>query len=138
MGIDKVIDSLKDMWQWLLKVKDSIFNFPSNVTTEIKGLLDIGKSKFNDAFNNDSGKLGQGNVKHLVMPKYKPEEISKVSNNAKLSNVTQKNSFNMSITVPAGTTTEQSKEILTLVRAEIEKNNAFQTEKTLAAIGASY
>ena len=141
MGIDKVIDSLKDMWQWLVKVKDGIFNFPSNVTTEIKGLLDIGKNKFNDVFNNDSGKLGQGNVKHLAMPKYTPEEVSKVSNsnvtnNARSSNITQKNSFNMNITVPTGTTKEQSKEILTLVRAEIEKKQAFQTEKTLAAIGS--
>lgn len=141
MGIDKVIDSLKDMWQWLVKVKDSIFNFPSNVTTEIKGLLDIGKNKFNDVFNNDSGKLGQGNVKHYALPKYEPEEVSKVlnsniTNNARSANITQKNSFNMNITVPTGTTKEQSKEILTLVRAEIEKNQAFQTEKTLAAIGS--
>ena len=42
----------------------------------------------------------------------------------------------MNITVPAGTTQVQSKEILTLVMAEIEKNRAYETEKTLAAIGS--
>jgi hypothetical protein len=129
------------MWQWLLKVKEGVFNFPSNITTEIKGLLDSGASKFNDVFNNDIGKLGQGNVAHYALPQYKPEEISRVSNsnvtnNARSANITQKNSFNMNINVPTGTTQEQSKEILTLVRAEIEKNRAYETEKTLAAIGS--
>jgi hypothetical protein len=141
IGLDAIVDSLKDMWQWLLKVKDGIFNFPSNVTTEIKGLLDIGKNKFNETFNNDLGKLGQGNVKHYALPKYEPEIVDKVlnsnvTNNARSANITQKNSFNMNITVPAGTTQVQSKEILTLVRAEIEKNRAYETEKTLAAIGS--
>lgn len=141
IGLDAIVDSLKDMWQWLLKVKDGIFNFPSNVSTEIKGLLDIGKNKFNETFNNDLGKLGQGNVKHYALPKYEPEIVGKVlnsnvTNNARSANITQKNSFNMNITVPAGTTQGQSKEILTLVRAEIEKNRAYETEKTLAAIGS--
>jgi hypothetical protein len=141
MGIDAIVDSLKDMWQWLVKVKDGIFNFPSHVTTEIKGMLDIGKNKFNEMFNNDKGKLGQGNVKHFALPKYEPAEVSRVlnsniTNNARSANITQKNSFNMNITVPTGTTQGQSKEILTLVRAEIEKNRAYETEKTLAAIGS--
>ena len=140
-SIDNVVQSLRDMWQWLLKVKEGVFNFPSNITTEIKGLLDSGASKFNDVFNNDFGKLGQGNVAHYGLPQYKPEEISRVSNsnvtnNAGSANITQKNSFNMNINVPTGTTQEQSKEILTLVRAEIEKNRAYETEKTLAAIGS--
>ena len=140
-SIDNVVQSLRDMWQWLLKVKEGVFNFPSNITTEIKGLLDSGASKFNDVFNNDLGKLGQGNVAHYALPQYKPEEISRVSNsnvtnNARSANITQKNSFNMNINVPTGTTQEQSKEILTLVRAEIEKNRAYETEKTLAAIGS--
>jgi hypothetical protein len=140
-SIDNVVQSLRDMWQWLLKVKEGVFNFPSNITTEIKGLLDSGASKFNDVFNNDLGKLGQGNVAHYALPQYKPEEVGRVFNsnvtsNTKGANITQKNSFNMNITVPAGTTQEQSKEILTLVRAEIEKNRAYETEKTLAAIGS--
>lgn len=140
-SIDNVVQSLRDMWQWLLKVGDGIFNFPSNITTEIKGLLDSGASKFNDVFNNDLGKLGQGNIKNYALPKYEPEEVGRVFNsnvtsNTKGANITQKNSFNMNIAVPAGTTQEQSKEILTLVRAEIEKNRAYETEKTLAAIGS--
>lgn len=140
-SIDNVVQSLRDMWQWLLKVKEGVFNFPSNITTEIKGLLDSGASKFNDVFNNDLGKLGQGNVKQYALPKYEPELLSRVlnsnvTNNARSANITQKNSFNMNIAVPTGTTQEQSKEILTLVRAEIEKNRAYETEKTLAAIGS--
>ncbi len=140
-SIDNVVQSLGDMWQWLLKVGDGILNFPSNITTEIKGLLDSGASKFNDVFNNDLGKLGQGNVKQYALPKYEPELLSRVlnsnvTNNARSANITQKNSFNMNIAVPTGTTQEQSKEILTLVRAEIEKNRAYETEKTLAAIGS--
>jgi hypothetical protein len=140
-SIDNVVQSLRDMWQWLLKVKEGVFNFPSNITTEIKGLLDSGASKFNDVFNNDLGKLGQGNIKNYVLPKYEPEEVGRVFNsnvtsNTKGANITQKNSFNMNIAVPAGTTQEQSKEILTLVRTEIEKNRAYETEKTLAAIGS--
>ena len=140
-SIDNVVQSLRDMWQWLLKVKEGVFNFPSNITTEIKGLLDSGASKFNDVFNNDFGKLGQGNVKQYALPKYEPEEVGRVFNsnvtrNIKGANITQKNSFNMNIAVPTGTTQEQSKEILTLVRAEIEKNRAYETEKTLAAIGS--
>ena len=140
-SIDNVVQSLRNMWQWLLKVGDGIFNFPSNITTEIKGLLDSGASKFNDVFNNDLGKLGQGNVKQYALPKYEPELLSRVlnsnvTNNAKSANITQKNSFNMNIAVPTGTTQEQSKEILTLVRAEIEKNRAYETEKTLATIGS--
>ena len=140
-SIDNVVQSLRDMWQWLLKVKEGVFNFPSNITTEIKGLLDSGASKFNDVFNNDLGKLGQGNVKQYALPKYEPELLSRVlnsnvTNNAGPANITQKNSFNMNIAVPAGTRQEQSKEILTLVRAEIEKNRAYETEKTLATIGS--
>jgi|GEM_PF-2910915 len=138
-ALDAIVDSLKDMWQWLLKVKDGIFNFPSNITTEIKGLLDIGKNKFNDVFNNDLGKLGQGNVKQYVMPKYEPEEVSKVlksdvTNNARVANVTHKNSFNMNIAVPAGTSEEQAVNIEKIVKNQIEKHQAFQNEKTLAAI----
>lgn len=140
-SIDKVVQSLRDMWQWLVKVKDGIFNFPSNVTTEIKGLLDIGKNKYNDVFNNDLGKLGQGNVKHYALPKYEPEIMGKVlnsnvTNNARSANVTQKNSFNMNITVPVGTSQEQAITLTKIVKSEIEKHQAFQTEKTLAAIGS--
>ena len=136
--IDHVVQSLRDMWQWLLKIKDGILDFPSNITTEIKGLIDIGKNKFNDVFNNDSGKLGQGNLKHLALPKYEPELLSNssITNNARSANVTQKTSFNMTINVPVGTTQEQAKEFAKIAQSQIEKHQAFQTEKTLAAIGS--
>jgi hypothetical protein len=53
-------------------------------------------------------------------------------------NITQKNSFNMNITVPVGTSAEQAKVITNLVKAELEKHQEFETEKTLTAIGAYY
>lgn len=139
MGIDKVIDSLKDMWQWLEKIglTDITLNPISIATNNVKKLLDVGIN----SFNNDSGKLGQGNVKHLAIPRYTPEEVSKVSNssitnNARSANVTNKNSFYTNITVPAGTSEEQAISIEKIVKSQIEKHQSFQDQKTLAGIGS--
>lgn len=141
MGINAIVDSLKSMWEWLIKVKDGILNFPSNVTTKISGLIDVGKNKFNNLFSSDNGKLGEGNVKRYSIPKYEPEEVKKVfassvTNNAREANVTNKNTFSMNITVPSGTEEKQAIYIGKVVKDELEKYNVFQTEQTLASIGS--
>jgi hypothetical protein len=143
-GIDGIVNSLKDMWKWIIKAKDGVMNFPSNVTTQIKGSLNIQTAK------NSEG--GQHMVKHdaMVNPirnympmntinpyKYTPESAkSSVINNAKSATMAQQNTFNMTINVPVGTSQEQAKEFAKIARAQIEKHQTFQMEKMQAAIGS--
>jgi len=101
----------------------------------IKVGFEKGVNKLSNHFNNDSGKLGQGNIKHLAMPKYTPEEVTRVpnssiTNNARSANVNQNFSFNIS--VPVGTSQEQAISITKIVQSQLEKYQ----EQTIAGIGS--
>ncbi len=131
MGIDKVIDSLRFLLPYLDQVKS--FNLLNPFSHLLEATKFVGKKA--------EVMFGQGNAKQLEMPKYTANDLKESSSivnnhNKTNSNVTQKNSFNMNITVPVGTSQEQAKQTAMLIKAEIEKHQAFQNEKTLNAIGA--
>lgn len=145
--INTVTEALKNMWEWLIKVKDGLLSLPSKtwklgveLKDNIKDFFDIDKRI--KSMDLPAGYIPSG-AKVFSMPSYSPEELATSpsimhSTNQKNNhnNITQKNSFNMNITVPVGTSQEQAKVITDLVKAELEKHQEFETEKTLAAIGA--
>jgi hypothetical protein len=145
--INTVTEALKNMWEWLIKVKDGLLSLPSKtlklgveLKDNIKDFFDIEKRIKN--MDLPAGYIPKS-AKVFSMPSYSPEELASSSSimhstNQKTNNnnITQKNSFNMNITVPVGTSAEQAKVITDLVKAELEKHQEFETEKTLAAIGA--
>ena len=139
--INALIDGFKEMWQWVIKVKDGILNFPSNVTTEIKGLYKSGVEKLNNTFNNDKDKLGQGNIKHLPAPRYNVDDMNKniqsnVINKNLSANIQNKNSVNMVVNLPVGTSAEQGKQMANIAKKEIEKYDRYNAEKAFSAISA--
>jgi hypothetical protein len=147
--INEVVEALKFMWKWIIKAKDGLLSLPSKtwklgveLKDDIKDFFDIEKRIKN--MEGPSGYIPSG-AKVFSMPSYSPEELATSSSimhstNQKTNNnnITQKNSFNMNITVPVGTSAEQAKVITNLVKAELEKHQEFETEKTLTAIGAYY
>jgi len=147
--INEVVEALKFMWEWIIKAKDGLLSLPNKtwklgveLKDNIKDFFDIEKRIKNMDLPAGYTPLG---AKVFSMPSYSPEELATSpsimhSTNLKKhhNNITQKNSFNMNITVPVGTSAEQAKVITDLVKAELEKHQEFETEKTLAAIGAYY
>ena len=147
--INEVVEALKFMWEWIIKAKDGLLSLPNKtwklgveLKDNIKDFFDIEKRIKNMDLPAGYTPLG---AKVFSMPSYSPEELATSpsimhSTNQKNNhnNITQKNSFNMNITVPVGTSQEQAKVITDLVKAELEKHQEFETEKTLAAIGAYY
>jgi hypothetical protein len=145
--INTVVEALKNMWEWIIKAKDGLLSLPSKtwklgveLKDDIKDFFDIDKRIKN--MDSPSGYIPSG-VKVFSMPSYSPEELavssnraSNINNKTNNNNITQKNSFNMNITVPVGTSQEQARGITDLVKAELEKHQEFETEKTLVAIGA--
>ena len=137
-NISNLIDAFKELdaikiSKSLAKMLNPFSTFTDNEV--IKVGFEKGVGKLSKHFNNDSGKLGQGNVQHLAMPKYTPEEVSRapnsrITNNARSANVNQNFSFNIS--VPPGTSQEQAISITKIVKSEIEKYQ----EQTLAGIGS--
>jgi hypothetical protein len=145
--INEVVEALKFMWEWIIKAKDGLLSLPNKtwklgveLKDNIKDFFDIEKRIKNMDLPAGHPPLG---AKVFSMPSYSPEELATSpsimhSTNLKKhhNNITQKNSFNMNITVPVGTSAEQAKVITDLVKRELEKHQEFETEKTLAAIGA--
>ena len=143
-NISNLIDAFKELDA--IKISKTLAKMinPFSMLTDnevVKTGFTKGVNKLFNSPKNDLGKLGQGNVKHLEMPKYTANDLKESSSivnnhNKTNSNVTQKYSFNMNITVPVGTSQEQAKHIGMLMKAEIEKYDAFKIEKTINAIGA--
>lgn len=145
--INEVVEALKFMWEWIIKAKDGLLSLPNKtwklgveLKDDIKDFFDIDKRIKN--MDLPAGYIPKS-AKVFSMPSYSPEELATSpsimhSTNQKNNhnNITQKNSFNMNITVPVGTSQEQAKVITDLVKRELEKHQEFETEKTLAAIGA--
>lgn len=145
--INEVVEALKFMWEWIIKAKDGLLSLPSKtlklgveLKDNIKDFFDIEKRI--KSMDLPAGYIPSG-AKVFSMPSYSPEELASSSSimhstNQKTNNnnITQKNSFNMNITVPVGTSQEQARVITDLVKRELEKHQEFETEKTLAAIGA--
>lgn len=137
-NISNLIDAFKELnaikiSKSLAKMLNPFSTFTDNEV--IKVGFEKGAAKLSNFFNNDSGKLGQGNVQHLAIPKYTPEDVSRVhnsriTNNARSANVNQNFSFNIS--VPVGTSQEQAITLTKIVKSEIEKYQ----EQTLAGIGS--
>ena len=138
-NISNLIDAFKELDA--VKISKSLAKMlnPFSMFTDnevIKVGFEKGVNKLSNHFNNDSGKLGQGNIKHLAMPKYTPEEVTRVpnssiTNNARSSNVNQNFSFNIS--VPLGTSQEQAISITKIVQSQLEKLH----QQTLTAIGSN-
>lgn len=121
--INTVTEALKNMWEWLIKIKDGFLSLPDKT---IKWGVEL-KDNIKDFFDIDK------RIKNMSGPAgYIPSGATVRSGHS----INQKNSFNMNITVPVGTSQEQAKVITDLVKKELEKHREFETEKTLAAIGA--
>lgn len=145
--INEVVEALKFMWEWIIKAKDGLLSLPNKTWKLGVELKDNIKDFFDIEKRIKSMDLPAGYIpksaKVFSMPSYSPEELATSpsimhSTNQKNNhnNITQKNSFNMNITVPVGTSQEQAKVITDLVKRELEKHQEFETEKLLAAIGA--
>lgn len=122
--INTVTEALKNMWEWLIKVKDGLLSLPGK-TWKLGVEL---KDNIKDFFDVDK------RIKNMSLPAGRIPAGASVRSGH--NNITQKNSFNMNITVPVGTSQEQAKVITDLVKKELEKHQEFETEKLLAAIGA--
>lgn len=141
-NISNLIDAFKELDA--IKISKTLAKMlnPFSMITDnevIKVGFEKGVNKLSNPFNNDSGKLGQGNVKHYALPKYEPEEVSRVSNSNSINNtnntrsmtINQKNPFNITVNVPSGTSQEQATIISKMVKNEFDKYH----EQTLAQLG---
>lgn len=144
--IDDVKKALSDLYEAAVKAWDKLANL-----ADFKGVKDFTANigaKISDTFSlKEKAKysVSEGNIKAFrlpqELPKYTPNDLqssSLVNNHSKniSNNVTQKNSFNMSITVPVGTSQEQASHISTLVQRELSKYTEYQNEKWLNNVGA--
>ena len=143
-NISNLIDAFKELdaikiSKTLAKMLNPFSMFTDNEV--VQAGFTKGAAKLSNFFNKDPseyrGKLGEGNIKHLAMPKYTPEEVSKVSNssitnNSRSANITNKNLFNLNIAVPVGTSQEQAISITKIVQSQLEKYQ----EQTIAGIGS--
>lgn len=136
----------------MVKTKDAVVEFSDTIglTGAIKSTGEA-ISHTNKFLSNDllgaSGKQrilpfaqGAEYVAKPSLPNYTTEDLKAssniVNNNSKRNNIAQKNSYNMVINVPKGTTDEMAKELMAQVTVEIEKHQSLQNEKLLIAIGA--
>jgi hypothetical protein len=77
------------------------------------------------------------------LPKYNPQEAfgnsNSVMNTTNRNNkvLNQRNSFNINVTTPVGTSQEQSRIIVDLVQKELQKTFDYENEKALIAVGVT-
>jgi hypothetical protein len=178
---DSFIETLKETWQWLVKVKDNMVDFTLGGVGKVKDF-------FTGGGNQDSGSLNsKESGEFITQSKYphkfplsttnhriqKPHEMLQnaiapnstksgglnivyakdhfkfpqssltnyhnsrsENNNVKTVNSNNKNTFNVSINVPKGTSEEQSRAIAMEVQKQVQAEMEFHNEKTLNAIGA--
>jgi hypothetical protein len=145
--LDSIIDSFKNMWSWITKTTDAMSNLISEQFNKIsfKNILpdfsSIGEMVGNREINVPvGGKLI--NMKDML-PKYNPQEAfgnsNSVMNTTNRNNkvLNQRNSFNINVTTPVGTSQEQSRIIVDLVQKELQKTFDYENEKALIAVGVT-
>ena len=145
--LDSIIDSFKNMWSWITKTTDAMSNLISEQFNKIslKNILPdfsgIGEMVGNREINVPvGGKLI--NMKDRL-PKYNPQEAfgnsNSVMNTTNRNNkvLNQRNSFNINVTTPVGTSQEQSRIIVDLVQKELQKTFDYENEKALIAVGVT-
>ena len=143
--LDSIIDSFKNMWSWVTKTTDAIGNMVS------EGLNKISFKNILPDFSGISEMIGNREINVPVgaklinmkdrLPKYNPQEAfgnsNSVMNTTNRNNkvLNQRNSFNINVTTPVGTSQEQSRIIVDLVQKELQKTFDYENEKALIAVG---
>ena len=143
--LDSIIDSFKNMWSWVTKTTDAIGNMVA------EGLNKISFKNILPDFSGISEMIGHREINVPVgaklinmkdrMPKYNPQEAfgnsNSVMNTTNRNNkvLNQRNSFNINVTTPVGTSQEQSRIIVDLVQKELQKTFDYENEKALIAVG---
>lgn len=135
-GFCSLIDSLKKVWQWIMKVKDGIASLPSKVMKLFVNEDDA----LSGALNNRFGMMTPNDISNM------PEYIARVPSHPNNYNQTtkhnhnnleQKINFNVSFNVPQGTNAKELRTIEKMVKDELQKHTRFINEQTLAGLAAS-
>lgn len=160
---DKFTETLKNIWAWLIKVKDNMFKFTirGGAKDMFNGIVDDAKKTaegISDAFSNafggkhmatptiQIGKQGANknkpdqiingfNVRHAQQPRH----FHRSNNGAKTTKniqVTNKQPITINITAPKGGTDADNRNIVGLMRSEIDRALDLQNAKLSSAIGA--
>jgi hypothetical protein len=160
---DKFVVTLKNIWAWLIKVKDNMydFSFGGGAKNMFNGLVDDANNvaqKISNRFSNMFGSKAvktqfnnanpQGSKKEWKTQIIKGFNVTTVPHPNKLSgrnnsttkniNVTNNNKqpISINITVPPGGSEAQNKNMASLMKEEIQKALDLQSVELSAAIGA--
>jgi hypothetical protein len=160
---DQFIGTLKNIWAWLIKVKDNMydFSFGGGAKNMFNGLVDDANNaaqKISDRFTNMFGGKAvktqfnnsnqQGSEKEWKTQIIKGFNVTTVPHPNKLSgrdnsttkniNVTNNNKqpISINITAPPGGSEAQNKNMASLMKEEIQKALDLQSIELSAAIGA--
>jgi hypothetical protein len=144
-NLDAIIDSFRLLWTLTIKTTEAIGDMVTagldkisfkNILPDFSGIGEmVGNREINVPIG---GKLI--NMKDRL-PKYNPQEAfgnsNSVMNTTNRNNkvLNQRNSFNINVTTPVGTSQEQSRIIVDLVQKELQKTFDYENEKALIAIG---
>lgn len=156
-GWDFCIDKLTKVWDLLKKLGKAVLPKQETIREAMdetgKQLWEINKEKLTK-----KAKENNQNIKFIDMKNYKlnkpapyqpkfdkvkdfsdsfansPSIMNATNQNHKVIN--QKNSFNINVSVPVGTSEEQALLITNIVKKQIKKSFEYENEKSMAAIGA--
>ena len=148
---DSFVETLKEIWQWLVKVKDNMFDFTIGGMDKVKDFfkgttgqkpMQKPHEMLQDSIAPNIKEYGGLKVTHAVdhfklnTPPSNYHNSRAENNEVKTVNSNNKNTFNFSINVPKGTGEEQSRVIAREVQKQVQAELNFHNEKTLNAIGA--
>lgn len=132
-SISIVTDTMKELWEWLIKAKDAILDFPKNIKTKIEGVFSSNEIPTKFAEN-------AGNVKQILGGVEDAGSKAVVNNSTSSSSqkvtFSPKNSFSFNLNVPSGTTEEQARFLSSLVVKEVDKRLSYDNELFLNTVGA--
>lgn len=159
---DKFIETLKNIWEWLVKVKDNMFDFASTIGGGAKdmfsGVVNNAKKTAKDVSDAFSNIFGPGNLEkelHTKLPEYKKQGIritrsermihrfpnlqksTTTPSVGKNVNITHKPNITVNISAPSGGEADTSSTNLARqIQEQVTKAQELQNVKLAAAIGA--
>ena len=135
------VDSLKEAWQWLVKVKNNMIDFTLGGIDKVKNFFSNDKTSSKELQKQRTEIINGLKVTYVDRGKFGINDRAKNTyhnNSADNKKITlnQKHNFNVNINVSKGTTSEQSIDIAKEVQKQVQAEIKYSNEKALNAIGA--